>query len=131
MNLAGTRRLNLWGDWLYVVRVSLNAPLYTQRHGFEHRGEILRVGMAVRNAMKHSQAERVEVELRQEENGLKLIIADDGRGLSATLLSSKGTGLETMRCRARLVGADLTIASRPAGGTAVNCNLPQKYADKN
>ena len=33
-------------------------------------------------------------------------------------------GLRTMRYRAQMLGAELTIQNRPGGGTAVSCRLP-------
>jgi len=77
---------------------------------------------AVRNAVKHSQGSRVEIELQQEENGLRLVIADDGQGFSGA--PSKGMGLGTMRYRARLIDAHLNIANRPGGGAVVTCIWP-------
>lgn len=77
---------------------------------------------AVRNALKHAQASHLEIEL-QEGDSLKVSVADDGRGF-AVRPSSKGMGVGTMRYRARLIGAELAIAPRDAGGTIVTCTLP-------
>ena len=83
---------------------------------------------AVRNAVKHSQGSRVEILLHQEENGLRLMILDDGQGFSGT--PSKGMGLGTMRYRARLIDAHLNIANRPGGGTLVTCTWPHHDANQ-
>lgn len=77
---------------------------------------------AVRNALKHAQASRIEIELLEGES-LKVSVADNGRGFTGTP-NAKGIGVGTMRYRARLIGADLDIAPRPGGGTVVTCLLP-------
>jgi signal transduction histidine kinase len=77
---------------------------------------------AVRNALKHAEASRIEIEL-QGSPSLKVSVADNGRGF-AVRPSSKGMGVGTMRYRARLIGADLRITQRDGGGTLVTCTLP-------
>lgn len=77
---------------------------------------------AVRNALKHAQASRIEIEL-QEGASLKVSVTDNGRGFTRTS-TSKGMGVGTMRYRARLIGAALDIAQRDGGGTIVTCTLP-------
>lgn len=77
---------------------------------------------AVRNALKHAQASRIEIHL-QEGNSLKVSIVDDGGGF-VFRSTSKGMGVGTMRYRARLIGAELNIAPRGGGGTIVTCTLP-------
>jgi signal transduction histidine kinase len=85
---------------------------------------------AVRNAIKHAQATRVDIALRQDDSKLILTITDDGRGLSNTPTHSKGMGLGTMRYRAGLIEAQLDFASRPGGGTTITCTSPFTHADQ-
>ena len=63
-------------------------------------------------------AERIEVACAAPATGVELEVADDGRGF-AFEQSERGLGIAGMRERALLVGAELTIESRPGQGTTV------------
>jgi two-component system sensor histidine kinase UhpB len=77
---------------------------------------------ALSNAGRHSGAGRIEVSLRREGEGAELEVADDGRGF-AFEESERGLGIAGMRERALLIGADLTIESRPGQGTTVRLSV--------
>jgi two-component system sensor histidine kinase UhpB len=79
---------------------------------------------ALSNAARHSGAGRVEVRLRGTNGGgVVLEVADDGRGFAFDE-SQRGLGIGGMRERALLIGADLTIESRPDHGTTVRLTVP-------
>lgn len=79
---------------------------------------------ALSNAARHSGAGRVEVHLRRTDGGgVVLEVADDGRGFAFDE-SERGLGIGGMRERALLIGAELTIESRPAAGTTVRLAVP-------
>lgn len=79
---------------------------------------------ALNNAARHSEAERVEVRLRRDgDGGVVLEVSDDGRGFAFDE-SQRGLGIGGMRERALLVGAELTIESRPGAGTTVRLDVP-------
>jgi len=79
---------------------------------------------ALNNAARHSEAGRVEVRLRREMGGgVVLEVSDDGRGFAFDE-SQRGLGIGGMRERALLVGAELTIESRPGAGTTVRLDVP-------
>jgi two-component system, NarL family, sensor histidine kinase UhpB len=74
---------------------------------------------ALSNAARHSGAAKVEVRLRRTDGGGVLLeVSDDGRGFAFDE-SERGLGIGGMRERALLIGADLTIESRPGRGTTV------------
>ncbi len=79
---------------------------------------------AVHNALKHSRATRIELELARQPAGVELRIRDNGIGFPASM-TSRGLGLHTMQQRARLVGGQLAVKSQPEGGVAVVCMVPQ------
>ena len=79
---------------------------------------------ALNNAARHSEAQRVEVRLRRDvDGGVVLEVSDDGRGFAFDE-SQRGLGIGGMRERALLVGAELTIESRPDAGTTVRLDVP-------
>jgi two-component system sensor histidine kinase UhpB len=77
---------------------------------------------AITNAARHSDADRLEVTLRRSEDGVTLEVVDDGRGF-AFEQSERGLGIGGMRERALLIGAELTIESRPGQGTTVRLEV--------
>jgi len=82
---------------------------------------------ALTNAARHGEAQRVAVSLRRSGEGVDLEIADDGRGF-AFEQSERGLGIGGMRERALLIGAELTIESRPGHGTTVRLSVPANRA---
>src|SRR5208282_3539452 len=80
------------------------------------RDEVYRIsGEAMRNAFKHAQAQRIEVEIRYDERQFRLRVRDDGKGINPKLLSDDGRrghfGLRGMRERGKLIGGKLTVWS--------------------
>jgi two-component system sensor histidine kinase UhpB len=79
---------------------------------------------ALSNATRHSEAANITVWLRRgEEDDVELNVSDDGRGFAFDE-SEGGLGIAGMRERALLVGAKLTIESRPDHGTTVRLFVP-------
>jgi len=93
--------------------------------------EVLRIASeAITNALKHSGAESVQVELEYV-NALRIIVRDDGKGISEQVLHSGKEGhfgLEGMRGRADRIGASLEISSRAGKGTEVSLMVPSRLA---
>lgn len=86
---------------------------------------------ALTNTLKHSHAKKLSVSIAVEEHErvdwLVLRIVDDGRGKVRE--RSGGRGLLNMRSRAGRIGAQLSIASHPATGTAITLRYQLKPAD--
>jgi two-component system sensor histidine kinase UhpB len=79
---------------------------------------------ALSNATRHSGARHVTVNLRRSNtDGVALEVSDDGRGFAFDD-SEGGLGIAGMRERALLIGAELTIESRPGRGTTVHLVVP-------
>jgi signal transduction histidine kinase len=82
---------------------------------------------ALTNVVRHAHADEVEVRVGYGERGVRLIVADDGRGSAAPVgerLTGGGNGLPGMRERAAALGGVLTAGPRPGGGFAVEAELP-------
>lgn len=81
--------------------------------------ELLRIGQeAMVNARKHARAARLEVTCRVRPPVAEVTVRDDGVGLSAPQPDSQG--IRIMKERAQRIGAELTITSEVAKGTAVS-----------
>ncbi len=76
---------------------------------------------ALTNAIRHSGATEISIELRRTNRRLVLAIADNGSGIRPLRDRGTGIGMQIMRGRAELAGAQLKVASRSDGGTKVEC----------
>src|SRR5262245_23471422 len=72
---------------------------------------------AVHNAVKHSQGQCVSVDLRYDEAGAVLTIADDGVGFELETVRGKGLGLITIRERVEAAGGTVASRSKVGSGT--------------
>jgi signal transduction histidine kinase len=74
---------------------------------------------ALTNALRHARAQRITIRASTVNSiGLRLSIADDGRGIPRERESS-GFGMTSMHERAERIGASLTIVTAPRSGTEV------------
>jgi len=78
---------------------------------------------AVQNAIRHGRPSEVAVRLGRAEAELELVVEDNGSGFSGIPDSSDGLGMLSMRHRARLIGAELSVSSTPGQGTKVRCKV--------
>jgi two-component system CheB/CheR fusion protein len=74
---------------------------------------------AVSNAIKHGQAKRILIRLKEHHGRLTLSVIDNGLGLPARFRRSKGMGLRIMQSRAGMIGGMLSVERNAAGGTSV------------
>ena len=84
---------------------------------------------AVHNAIKHSRATRIQIELASQTAEVKLRISDNGIGFPEQP-NSRGLGLHTMEQRARLIGGRLVVQTQPVGGVEVICLVPKTILEK-
>lgn len=85
---------------------------------------------AVTNAVQHSQASQLSIEIHFHDP-VTIRIADDGRGIDHGLLSEGRAGhygLTGMRERAATIGATITFDVPPQGGTAITLRLSERFA---
>ncbi|MBV8831177.1 MAG: hypothetical protein JO108_18340 [Acidobacteriaceae bacterium] len=86
---------------------------------------------AITNAFHHARANSIEVGLFYSDHAMRLVVRDDGCGITPDLIS-KGRpehfGLTGMRERAERAGGRLTVRTRPGGGTEVTVTVPLRRA---
>jgi PAS domain S-box-containing protein len=81
---------------------------------------------AVNNALRHGRATHISIRCSDLANGTELRIEDDGRGFATKQAGKAGMGLDVMRHRARLIGAQFSVDSRRGKGTRIMCFLPKQ-----
>ena len=88
-------------------------------------GHLFRIAQeAVNNAVKHSRARTVNIDLARDNDNLVLTVSDNGVGFSPIRLKNRGIGLQLMQHRASAVGGKLEIQSKPGRGVNVSCVVP-------
>jgi PAS domain S-box-containing protein len=78
------------------------------------------------NACRHSESERVRLEIVQEDEVLRISIVDNGVGFYVADTDTEGNhfGLAGIRERTRLLGGVCKITSKPGVGTRITVRLP-------
>jgi signal transduction histidine kinase/ligand-binding sensor domain-containing protein len=97
------------------------------------RDEAYRIATeALRNAFRHANASHIEMEIRYDEQYLRLRIRDDGKGIDPKLVDGNRSpghwGLRGMRERAKLMGGVVEVWSELDTGAEVELNIPAAIA---
>ncbi len=95
--------------------------------------EVYRISREViRNAFAHAAASHIELEIRYDQDQLRLRVRDDGKGIAPKVLESGGQsghfGISGMRERAQRIGARLDFWSEIGAGTEVELTVPAAMA---
>jgi two-component system sensor histidine kinase UhpB len=79
---------------------------------------------ALTNVVRHASASAINIRIDETDDAVRIKVQDNGRGITnAQLVSPAAIGLLGMRERAELIGAKLSIGSRPRRGTEVVLTL--------
>ncbi len=87
---------------------------------------------AINNAIKYSEASRIEVKLEMAETDLLINVSDNGKGFDEKLVEARSINIESgggffnMYERTEYINGSLDIRSTPGTGTAVVLRVPVK-----
>ena len=110
LSAAGTRHLEV------------NADDLPPEARLIHANNLFRIAQeATSNALRHSGARRISIHSTTTGRSVRLVIEDDGRGFTRS--GQRGLGLHIMDYRARLMGGQLVVNSKPEQGTRIVCNV--------
>lgn len=74
------------------------------------------------NTIKHSRASTLNVALNYTKNSLLITASDNGIGFSSKESKNKGIGLQNIKNRAKLIGAEAEFSSEKGKGTTLTIN---------
>ena len=77
---------------------------------------------AVSNVIRHSGASACDIRCRVSPTTLRIIVRDDGRGISVDL--RHGLGMTTMKRRAKKIEGQCLVESRPGAGVVISLTVP-------
>lgn len=78
---------------------------------------------AVNNVIRHADAKHIAIRLTIGKTRGRLVVEDDGRGISRSAGAKPGMGLRVMRYRASLIGGSLEVRRNGPRGTRVTCTF--------
>jgi len=81
----------------------------------------------ISNILKHAQAEHAHIRLLMRDDGISLLMEDNGTGLPKALIDGSlptGFGLKGMAERSEILGGEMNITSSPGNGTRIEMRLP-------
>ncbi len=106
------------------IKCRLECPSPVELADTETGAHLYRIAQeAVNNAVKHSRASEVTIQLSRRNGALELQISDNGEGLPKTKGRGHGMGLQVMKHRASVIGAELEVRSQSTKGVTVTCTL--------
>ncbi len=125
--------LNWYGN---LVTARTKIPIIVQGEDIEPRlpseveSTLMRIAQeALTNTIKHSQATQIIVTLTETDEGLRLVIADDGTGFDPKILTlpqkGRGLGILSMRERAETIDGHCRVKTRSKQGTQVIIEVPR------
>ncbi len=107
------------------VSLRLSGPIDTFLDDKYSESALAFVREALSNSVRHSKANRIEVEVALEDNHLlELSVKDNGTGLPTSV--STGHGIPNMKQRARDLGGKVVFEQPENGGLLVRFHLPLK-----
>ena len=114
-----SRTTNLYID--FSTHGELEAKFYIYRIAQE----------ALTNAIKHSEANKIEVQLIGNKDSLILIVEDNGKGfIPENKNSEAGNGMFNMKERAALLNGTFVVETEQGFGTTIRIKIPRKNSDK-
>jgi two-component system NarL family sensor kinase len=79
------------------------------------------VNEIVNNALRHSEASEISVQLVIDDSRLHVTVEDNGKGFDPAIVEAgKGNGLRNIRQRVTALNGNLEISSAPGKGTEIN-----------
>ena len=84
----------------------------------------------VNNAIKYSEASKLEIALTQSPEKLVVVVSDNGKGFNSdNIHASKGLGWNSIHARMELIGGSVNVYSKANEGTKVKLVIPNQHSE--
>jgi len=109
----------------HSVATTLDAPQPSVRLSPKSATALYRIAQeALTNIARHAHASTVHVTLHEDEEALRMEIADDGVGFDPAQARPQALGLLTMSERCRELGGRFELVSQPGAGARLTFTVP-------
>ncbi len=79
------------------------------------------------NALKHGKPNRIEVEVKEQNEFLSISVKDNGIGFNTeTIKMQQGIGLNSIKNRVQVLGGKLEVNSTEGSGATLNMLVPKE-----
>jgi signal transduction histidine kinase len=114
------------------IVVECDCDMRTAELSREHSTAIFGIFQeAMTNSLRHSEATRVNIQMKEENEEFGLTISDNGRGITDDeKLGQRTLGLLGMRERADLIGGRIEITGSDGKGTVVIVRIPMSSSSR-
>jgi len=107
----------------YWITTDFDSSL-TQRLSLEKETAIYRIIQeAMTNTRKYAETNEIFITIREVDESVHVMIKDKGKGFDMDKVI-RSVGLFSMEERARAVGGEITISSKPGSGTTIILDIP-------
>jgi len=120
---------------LIDIRLELHSEAEISRLSQKVENNIFRIIQeAINNAIKYSEATRIEVILKQVDKAVVVEVTDNGKGFDNKLVEERsinfesGRGLFNMYERSEYINGSLIVKTQPGQGTTVRLTVPVSIA---
>jgi signal transduction histidine kinase len=101
-----------------ISTAAFNLPL--------RRSLLMAIKETLNNAVKHSGATELHLQIHWQGQRLVVVVQDNGRGFDPAVIKSERNGLANMTQRMSELGGHCLVASQPGKGCRVEFNIPLK-----
>lgn len=112
---------------LFNVNCTLKCDKSIPNYDTETAVHLYRIAQeAITNAIKHGNAEKIEISLACGSSKSMLAVKNDGKNFPGTKTKNSGLGLQIMNHRVEMIGGSFDIRAAAEGGTILTCIFPNK-----
>ncbi len=95
------------------------------------RSLLMAIKETLNNAVKHSAATELRLQIQWQGPWLVVVVQDNGRGFDPAVLKSERNGMTNMAERMKELGGSCRITSQPGKGCRIEFSIPLKHPRQN
>jgi signal transduction histidine kinase len=95
------------------------------------RSLLLAIKETLHNTVKHSGATELRLQIHWQDQRLRVVVQDNGKGFDPALASAERNGLTNMAQRMSELGGNCLVTSQPDNGCRVEFSIPLKRPRRN
>lgn len=109
------------------LKINLDTDGITQRYNLQSEINVYRIIQEiVNNAVKHSQAEEVNISMKDSGNEIAIEVSDKGKGFDHELMY-EGSGLKNIETRIKMNRGSYTVQAATGSGTHYYIHFDKKH----